>query len=161
MLVTMAEHATAQSVPVVVPAEQESAEDELLLSLVMVSVLDSELLLVGPLSVVDSGGELEDGGTVVGTLFVVESGLFVVDPVLVGLVGLIMPVLVLDSEVELDEDVSVSSLTEGGVLQLCRNGIGMQGKWKDGIWGQCYSISGILGRCQTTIPPPPPPQWGQ
>jgi hypothetical protein len=121
MLVTMAEHATAQSVPVVVPAEQESAEDELLLSLVMLSVLDSEMLLVGPLSVVDSGGELEDGGTVVGTLFVVESGLFVVDPVLVGLVGLIMPVLVLDSEVEVDEDVSVSSLTEGGVLQLCMN----------------------------------------
>jgi hypothetical protein len=74
MLVTIAEHATAQSVPVVVPAEQESVEEELLLSLVVVSVLDSEVLLVGTLSVLDSGGELEDGGIVVGPFSVLDSG---------------------------------------------------------------------------------------
>jgi hypothetical protein len=61
MLVTRAEQATAQSVPVVVPAEQESVKEELLLSLVVVSVLDSEVLLVGTLSVLDSGGELDEG----------------------------------------------------------------------------------------------------
>jgi hypothetical protein len=74
MLVTRAEQATAQSVPVVVPAEQESVEEELLLSLVVVSVLDSEVLLVGTLSVLDSGGELEGGGVVVGPFSVLDSG---------------------------------------------------------------------------------------
>jgi hypothetical protein len=127
MLVTRAEQATAQSVPVVVPAEQESVEEELLLSLVVVSVLDS-------------GGELEGGGVVVG------------------------PFSVLDSGGELDEGGSgpSSSLGSGpspclgGVLQLCRNGIGIQGKWKDGRCGQCQRISRIFGNFQTTIPPPQP-----